>query len=370
MSKYVEIAKRENNNKRGFLIVNPFLGKHIAKNPRKVLDMFADMSTLRPKGMTGSKTLVIGFAETATALGVHYAMTNRCFYLQTTREHVVGDHTYLYFSEEHSHATAQYIVKDAFERYLETIDRIIFVDDEITTGKTVLNAIASIERAYPRASLSYAVVSILNSMTPEQRDTYDQKGIDVLYVSQLKNDGYDAKANSYSYDGKIQYVRVDEVLETPIAYRVQAHQLPDLRFGMYAPYYYTCVQDLWHNQYWKHMKPEVEGKNVLILGVEETMYAGLALADMMYEHVNRVKFHATTRSPISVSKDGVYPVHKRYVLDSPYEKGRETYVYDLKAYDKVYIVAEASYLRNPSGLSELIVQLRHAGNTDIKVIGV
>lgn len=370
MSKYVEIAKRENNNKRGFLIVNPFLGKHIAKNPLKVISVFADMATLQPKGMTPSKTLVIGFAETATALGLQYAICNRCLYMQTTREQVAGNHEYLYFAEEHSHATAQYIVKDAFERYLETIDRIIFVDDEITTGKTVLNAIASIERAYPRVSLSYAVVSILNSMNVEQRDTYDKKGIDVLYLSQIKNDGYEAKANSYRYDGKTQYVREDEVLETPISYQGQTHQLPDLRFGMYAPYYYTCAQDLWHDQYWKHMKPEIEGKNVLVLGVEETMYAGLALADMMYEHVNRVKFHATTRSPISVSKDSGYPVHKRYVLDSPYEKGRETYVYDLKAYDKVYIVAEASYLRNPNGLSELIVQLRHAGNTDIKVIGV
>lgn len=37
MNKYVQIAKRERNNKRGFLIVNPDLGKHVPQEPQKIL---------------------------------------------------------------------------------------------------------------------------------------------------------------------------------------------------------------------------------------------------------------------------------------------------------------------------------------------
>ena len=44
MSKYVHIAKRENNNKRGFLIVNPYLGKHVPVDPNDVFDCFEKMA--------------------------------------------------------------------------------------------------------------------------------------------------------------------------------------------------------------------------------------------------------------------------------------------------------------------------------------
>ena len=146
MNKYVQIAKRERNNKRGFLIVNPDLGKHVPQEPQKILNLFDKTAALFPNGWDPKHTLVIGFAETATALGLHYACKNHCHYMQTTRESVPGEQEYLYFSEEHSHATAQYILKNSFMSHLETINHIMFVDDEITTGKTVLNAIAAIQK--------------------------------------------------------------------------------------------------------------------------------------------------------------------------------------------------------------------------------
>ena len=88
MSKYVRIAKRENNNKRGFLIVNPYLGKHVPINPNDVFDCFERMAEQFPAGVDNTRTLVIGFAETATALGIHYAIKNKTLFMQTTREKV------------------------------------------------------------------------------------------------------------------------------------------------------------------------------------------------------------------------------------------------------------------------------------------
>lgn len=87
------------------------------------------------RGLYAKETLlVIGFAETATAIGAAVAAELGADYMQTTRE-LVPDAEYLYFSEEHSHATEQKLVKNDIDRALRTIDRILFVEDEVTTEK-------------------------------------------------------------------------------------------------------------------------------------------------------------------------------------------------------------------------------------------
>ena len=102
MSKYVQIAKRENNSKRGFLIVNPYLGKHVPMTPNEIFDCFNKVAELGPVHMNPQETLVIGFAETATALGIHYALTNRTMFMQTTREKVdnASDYIYIYYEKD------------------------------------------------------------------------------------------------------------------------------------------------------------------------------------------------------------------------------------------------------------------------------
>ena len=89
----------------------------------------------------------IGFAETATALG-HGVFD--CFsdgvYIHSTRELLVDQDVTLYFEEEHSHATDQRCY--APEQYLNNDKPICLVDDEITTGNTALNIIASIQKQF------------------------------------------------------------------------------------------------------------------------------------------------------------------------------------------------------------------------------
>lgn len=364
MSKYVQIAKRENNNKRGFLIVNPYLGKHIAKNPTKVLGMFDEMAKLFPKNWNPKRTLVIGFAETATALGLRYACQNGCLFVQTTREQVPGEHTYLYFSEEHSHATVQYILKDSLDGYVDSIDHIMFVDDEITTGKTVLNAIAAIDKACDKR-FDYAVTSVLNSMNKEQRKVYDDCHISMHCMSCLSNEHYSKKADSYNMDGKHFYVPSEYWSDV-----IPRHYagLLDTRYVMDTGCYQkrlNRILDVLVEQY----NAEVAGKKVLVLGTEEFMYPGLLFASRLYDNVDRAKFHATTRSPIAVSKDNTYPVHRRCEMNSVNEVGRETYLYDVKTYDKVFVMVEAKYATQ-QGINELVEMLKKCGNTDIHVISL
>ena len=105
------VAKRQNNTRRNYLVVNKYQGKHIPVNPTKALELFSVLAGLVEKRYQGERLLLIGFAETATAIGEALAVQLGADYMQTTREQV-GDVEYLYFSEFHSHATEQKVVKD------------------------------------------------------------------------------------------------------------------------------------------------------------------------------------------------------------------------------------------------------------------
>ena len=61
----LQIAKRENNNKRNYLVINKLQGKHIPVEPSQALGMFKELAMLLKKAYTNEKILFIGFAETA-----------------------------------------------------------------------------------------------------------------------------------------------------------------------------------------------------------------------------------------------------------------------------------------------------------------
>lgn len=356
MSQYIKIAKRENNNKRGFLIVNPDLGKHVPQKPKKIIELFDKTASLFPKDWDPKHTLVIGFAETATALGLHYACNNNCRFIQTTRERVPGMYEYLYFSEEHSHATAQYILKDPFLLHLETVNHIMFVDDEITTGKTVLNAIAAIQRVSDR-KMQYGVTSVINSMTGEQYHTYKEKGIQVYCLERILNQDYAEEAECFEINGLSRCV--------PYGYWKSVKMknvfgVPDCRHGVFPDYLSALSQIL---------APALEEMDiqgdVLVLGVEEFMYPGIWFAKELEEKGCDVHFHATTRSPIAVSKEEHYPLHDRFCMSSVNAPDRKTFLYNINQYDHVFVFVEERYATQV-GMDELKEVLEACGNTDIK----
>ena len=161
-SDLVRIAKRENNTKRGYLVVNPLQGKHISVKPSKALELFSALAKTFVNQYKNERLLLVGFAETATAIGAQAAIAVGAKYIQTTRE-IVADADYLFFSEEHSHATEQKLVKNDIDSMIGEIDRIIFVEDEVTTGNTILNIISILEKLYS-GKLCFSVASLLNGM--------------------------------------------------------------------------------------------------------------------------------------------------------------------------------------------------------------
>ena len=145
----LRIAKRVNNTKRSYLLVNRLQAKHIPVSPGRALEMMEQLGDLLAQKYPDTR-LVIGFAETATAIGAAVASRfgDDCIYLHTTRESLRPG-CFLEFREEHSHAVEQKLCGDRLTRWISASDSVLFVDDEISTGKTLINMMHQLRAQFP-----------------------------------------------------------------------------------------------------------------------------------------------------------------------------------------------------------------------------
>lgn len=359
----VRIAKRENNTRRKYLVVNRLQGKHIPVSPKEALQMFRSLAELIKEAYPSERLLMVGFAETATAIGAAVAIECQAAYMQTTRE-VIDGVDYLYFSESHSHATEQKLVKTDLDKIIGKTDRIIFIEDEVTTGNTILNIVRLIQKTYAQP-VSFAVASILNGMNEEALENYKNLKIPVHYLVKTAHDTYTEIAEQYQADGtchictKPQEKEVEQQKEVqqqiemqqtkeaqqPIEVQEISGWINARRLHTADTYKQACEQ-LWQEiqqkyGYTKYTKETETGRRILVLGTEEFMYPALYVGAKLEEAGYTVRMHATTRSPIAVSKEEKYPLHTRYELASLYDKNRTTFVYDLTEYEEVLVLTDA-----------------------------
>lgn len=366
MNNLITIAKRDNNTKRTFLLVNPLQGKHIPASPRNTINLVKQLSDLVYADPINTNCLVIGFAETATAIGALLAADAPApiHYIHTTREIVPGS-TYLFFSEEHSHATEQKLIKNTLDQYLTKNLRIIFAEDEVTTGKTIENIIFILNKTYPELNLKYSIVSFLNGMSEEKINELKQQDIFCYYLHSVPKYDYETILSGY------QYPETQKIVCTASSdyncSSITIGQYADARTGVDIADYQQRCHYLSEQVVKKLHLTAVKNQTILVLGTEECMYPGIYLGNYIETHTNnQVRFHATTRSPILPSSDKDYPLKTRYQLISLYEESRITYLYNLSAYDKVLIVTDAT--ADTNGISTLCQALKKTGNTDITKI--
>lgn len=359
----VRIAKRENNAKRNYLVVNPLQGKHIPVIPSEAMALFDSLAdTIRDK-YANERLLLIGFAETATAIGARVAVSLGTSYIQTTRE-IIPNVNYLFFSEEHSHATEQKLVKNDIDRAIGSTDRIIFVEDELTTGKTILNVISAIKKEYGckyGSSPKFAAASLLNGMSDNNLKQYEDEGINLHYLVKTDHSKYGQRAESFEGNGRYIESSCQKLHDIPV---VCISGKTDARRLVNGLGYAAACTDLWQNI--ADGIGNVSGERVLVIGTEEFMYPALFTAYMLEMLNNDVRCHSTTRSPIWVSDEKDYPLHTRYELNSLYDSDRRTFLYDIGAYDRVLIVTDASCTEE-RGLNALVNAVG-INNTNITVI--
>ncbi|MFG2617842.1 phosphoribosyltransferase [Streptomyces sp. NPDC048507] len=159
------------NPKRAHLLVSQVLGKHVPQSPAVVHAAGHGLGR-RVRALLGEEAaasaVVLGYAETATGLGHCVADgLGTAPYLHSTRRPVPGVATAGGFEEAHSHATSHLLLPED-PRLLAGDGPLVLVDDEFSTGNTVLNTIRDLHARHPRGH--YVVVALVDMRSPADRD--------------------------------------------------------------------------------------------------------------------------------------------------------------------------------------------------------
>ncbi len=334
----LRVAKRYRNAKRAYLLVNPLQAKHMPVSPTEALTMMRTLGEGLQQEFPGTR-LVLGFAETATALGAAVAsrLGPDCAFLTTTREAGEGP-GWVRFLEEHSHAAEQKLWGGDLDALLQETDTVLFVDDEISTGKTLRNMVAQLTRRWPAlGEKTLVAASLLNRVTPEQEEALADAGITCRCLVRLPQEDHTAQVADWTV------TEAPPAVPQNLSFRQETlpgEGLLDPRKTLRIGAYDGSCQAVAEVMLSRALGPvETLGKT-LVLGTEECMYPALRLGEKLERLGAEVCCHATTRSPIGLCDAPGYPIRSGWKLPSFYEEERTTYVYNLREYDTVIVLSD------------------------------
>ncbi|ABW18263.1 phosphoribosyltransferase [Alkaliphilus oremlandii] len=412
------------NPKRSFLFVSKVLGKHIPINPhtgllanlllanrymeefyhihhkevtKKLIRGFVEeencQQVYKEKIKTPNRlpepTLFIGFAETATGIGqgVFSAFTGEGYYTHTTREIVLDCDFNVEFEEEHSHAK-DHNCYGLNQDLLASDMPIVFIDDELTTGKTILNIIQALHGKYPRKR--YAVLSILDWRGSEDRAKFQriEKELDIsIKVISLVSGSFQISGSipmaptehnqevavcREEYPSAVEYMMLDDYFDEPLQHILmdenQNKKIVNClketgRFGI------SCDDQNQIDRKIKEIGALLQTKRTsektLCLGTEELIYLPMLIAAHMGDGV---KYHATTRSPIHPVDKEEYGARNGFVFKSPGELGATNYIYNIPRdyYDDLFLILERE--ASPEQLESILDMLKTLGIPKIFIV--
>ena len=334
----VVLAKRLNNAKRTYLLVNLLQAKHLPVSPKEALEMMGCLGQQIAARYPAAR-LVIGFAETATAIGTAVAdcLGPDCIYLHTTREPCPGTDGWVSFQEEHSHAVEQRLYGGQLAQWVERSPQIIFVDDELSTGKTLINIVSQLRTQFPALhGKEIVAASIVSRLSKAHEKRLKEAGIPSEYLVRLPHEDLSAQVAPYE-------ITAAELPDTPAGtvppetlYPEESFQNP--RFGVQIGAYISHCRH--QAEALAERLPFVSGSSILVLGTEECMYPALVLGQVLEARGFAIRCHATTRSPIGICREDGYPIRSGYRLHSFYDAERTTFLYNLDCYDGAVILTD------------------------------
>jgi len=302
------------NLKRGFLFVSKVLGKHLPTKPSIMEKNFHNLANLINK-VGNEKTLVIGFAETATALGqgVFEALNlENGEYIHTTRYNFSNSRL-IEFMEEHSHAPSHILYQP--KSNISEITNIILVDDEVSTGKTTLNIVEELKKVFPNVK-KYSLVSMLN-------------------WSNLQNDEIEFLS---LFSGKFHFEKKDYSVPTNLVSESENSQnLNNIITKDFGRFGVTKKLEIDFEQLLHNIDL---GNKILVLGTGEFMYPPYLLAKYLENQGFDSYFQASTRSPINI--DGI--IKSKISFKDNYFENIDNFLYNVEneKYDKILICYETA----------------------------
>lgn len=380
------------NPKRAHLLVSKVLGKHIPASPSLILASGQTLGALAHKALGGKvwsltpvlssikdvldgkadeaevrgcvplpvPCVTIGYAETATSLGYVVAQTLQSPYIHSTRYGREGMKPYGAFEEAHSHATSHKLMPEN-EEFLQNDLPLVLVDDEMSTGKTIIATIEELHALSPREH--YVVCSLIDCRTAKDKAIMD------AFAERL---GVTLDVVALSH-GEVSYP--DTILEDvkPVLAEIEAKEKPSassnskeltieiqtgVHFGDFSHARYG-VTDVDHDSripaFIDFNNEEKYGKT-LVLGTEEFMYLPLLVANFMERLGIDAYSSSTTRSPVMPYGSEEYAIKTKLTYLLP--DGDERYLYNADGFDTIILVVEpGQHYRDffvPNGLIEVL----------------
>lgn len=363
----IRLARRAHNTRRTYLLVNPLQGKHMPVSPGAALSMMGALGEKLALERPGID-LVIGFAETATAVAAAAAarMGRPCHYIHTTREPDALGET-VEFLEEHSHAVEQRLRLSRLRQWIDGARAIALVDDELSTGRTMVNAIRTLGEACPSIRQKpLTVASLISRLGPDSLAGlagWDMRTVSLVHCPM---EDYTAAVSRYGIDDA--HAPAGEKLD--YAEGVLPLSGMDAREGVGLPAWIDALTAA-SDSLLEGMADGLRGRRVTVLGTEEYMLPGLVFGRRLEAMgcADRVRFHATTRSPIGIGSDAGYPIRAGWRLRSFYDAGRVTYIYNLEPCDIAVVMTDSrDDAAVAAAMEDLTAALREAGCGAVRLI--
>ncbi|MFF8862224.1 phosphoribosyltransferase [Streptomyces sp. NPDC015139] len=372
------------NPKRAHLLVSHVLGKHVPQRPSVVyghgLALGRRVAALLGEAEAAT-AVVLGYAETATGLGHAVADgLGTAPYLHSTRRPVPGLAPAGGFEEAHSHATSHLLLPED-PALLSGSGPLVLVDDEFSTGNTVLNTVRDLHERHPRHR--YVIVALVDMRSPEDAARMDafareigarvdliaaacgvvRLPADVLekgqrLVAHHESAGSEPAGSEPAPAGRTVPRSPHGTPRVDLGWPAR---LPDGGRHGFTPAHRTRLEaalPAMAGRISDALPPDA--RRVLVLGNEELMYAPLRLAEQLERTTGaEVRFSTTTRSPVLALDDPGYAIRTRLTFpahDDPADGPGERYAYNVAGagFDTVVAVvdsaADTPALHAPDGL--------------------
>lgn len=345
----VGLAVRRNP-RRVHLVVSTVLAKHVPVSPAVARRHGSDLGALVEAALDGVRAeLVLGYAETATGLGHLVADHLGAIAIHSTRR---PGWSALSFEEEHSHATTHRLQPRDVD-LLRGTGPLVLVDDELTTGRTILNTVRELHAISARPA--YVVAALVDLRPDDARaraaEVAAELGTSITFVALLHGE----VRSTHEPDADVRAAIADDrpipppgsqrASEVATTYAWPAGVPDGGRHGLGpadADGFESAVSELA-----AEVGDLVAGAaSVHVLGTEELMYLPHRIAEDLEatRPALSVTVSSTTRSPVVVRDDPAYAVRHgiTFAAHDGADDARPRFAYNLEPgrFDAIVLVVD------------------------------